>query len=82
MSLTLSDIRSQADYLVGHVSGMSYYFQDYEKENTTLEYDNGDLYLEIPSDTPVEATSHGTILMLGKEYRAYVAQQVKFETND
>ena len=79
MPLTLNDVRSQADYLVGHSSGMSYYFQDYEKETTALEYDNGELYLEVPIDTPVEATSHGTILMLGTEYRAYVAQQVKFE---
>ena len=48
-------------------------------EGLVLEYDDGDPYMQLSLDTPVEATSHGTILMLGTEYRAYVAQQVKFE---
>lgn len=80
MSLTLNDVYSQADYLVIEASGLSIYMQDYDdEEGLTLEYDDGSIYKELALDTPVEATSHGTILMLGTEYRAYVAQQVKFE---
>lgn len=80
MALTLNDVYSQADYLVIEASGLSVYMQDYEEEEgLVLEYDDGDPYMQISLDTPVEATSHGTILMLGTEYRAYVAQQVKFE---
>ena len=80
MPLTLNDVYSQADYLVIEASGLSVYMQDYDdEEGLTLEYDDGSIYKELALDTPVEATSHGTILMLGTEYRAYVAQQVKFE---
>ena len=80
MSLTLNDVYSQSDYLVIEASGLSVYMQDYDdEEGLTLEYDDGSIYKELALDTPVEATSHGTILMLGTEYRAYVAQQVKFE---
>lgn len=80
MTLTLNDVYSQADYLVIEASGLSVYMQDYEEEEgLVLDYDDGDPYMQISLDTPVEATSHGTILMLGTEYRAYVAQQIKFE---
>ena len=78
MTLTLEDVYSQADYLVGQASGLSIYMQDYEEEGLVLEYDDGEPYAVYAKDTPVEATSHGTILILGTEYRAYVAQQVKF----
>ena len=83
MSLTLQEVHAQVDYLVNEASGLSIFIQDYELEEEellTLEYDDGLIYLELSKDTPVEATAHGTILMLGTEYRAYVAQQVKFET--
>ena len=81
MSLTLQEVYDQVDYLVIESSGLSVFIQDYELEEEllTLEYDNGEIYLELSIDTPVEATAHGTILMLGTEYRAYVAQQVKFD---
>ena len=83
MPLTLNDVYSQADYLVIEASGLSVYMQDYEEdEGLVLEYDDGDPYMQLSLDTPVEATSHGTILMLGTEYRAYVAQQVKFEPTE
>ena len=79
MALTLEDVYNQADYLVGQASGLSIYMQDYEEEEgLVLEYDDGEPYAVYAKDTPVEATSHGTILILGTEYRAYVAQQVKF----
>ena len=78
MTLTLEDVYSQADYLVSQASGLSIYMQDYEEEGLVLEYDDGEPYAVYAKDTPVEATSHGTILILGTEYRAYVAQQVKF----
>lgn len=82
MSLTLQEVHAQVDYLVNEASGLSIFIQDYELEEEellTLEYDDGLIYLELSKDTPVEATAHGTILMLGTEYRAYVAQQIKFE---
>ena len=82
MSLTLQEVHAQVDYLVNEASGLSIFIQDYELEEEellTLEYDVGLIYLELSKDTPVEATAHGTILMLGTEYRAYVAQQIKFE---
>ena len=80
MSLTLNDIYSQADYLVIEASGLSVYMQYQEEdEGFVLEYDNGKQYLQLSSDTPVEALINGNILMLGTEYRAYVAQQIKFQ---
>ena len=81
MSLTLQEVHAQVDYLVNEASGLSIFIQDYELEEEllTLEYDDGLIYLELSKDTPVEATAHRTILMLGTEYRAYVAQQIKFE---
>lgn len=81
MSLTLQEVHAQVNYLVNEASGLSIFIQDYELEEEllTLEYDDGLIYLELSKDTPVEATAHGTILMLGTEYRAYVAQQIKFE---
>lgn len=79
MALTLQYIYDQADYLVSESSGLSIYMQDYEEEEgLVLEYDDGEPYAVYAKDTPVEATSHGTILILGTEYRVYVAQQVKF----
>lgn len=80
MSLTLQEVHAQVDYLVNEASGLSIFIQDYELEEEllTLEYDDGLIYLGLSKDTPVEATAHGTILMLGTEYRAYVAQQIKF----
>lgn len=81
MSLTVQDLYYQADYLVISESGQSIYFQEYgsELDELTLEYDDSSLYAEWDRNTPVEATAHGTVLILGTEYRAYVAQQVKFE---
>ena len=81
MTLTVQDLYGQADYLVGDASGQSIYFQEYgsELDELTLEYDDGSLYAELERNTPVEATAHGTVLILGTEYRVYVAQQIKFE---
>lgn len=82
MTLTLKEVHQQADYLVIKSSGLTVHFQENSEdpdELLDLEYDDGDHYAELSLDTPVEATAHGTILMLGTEYRAYVAQQVKFE---
>lgn len=80
MSLTLQEVHAQVDYLVNEASGLSIFIQDYELEEEllTLEYDDGSLYAEWDRNTPVEATAHGTVLILGTEYRAYAAQQVKF----
>ena len=81
MSLTVQDLYYQADYLVISESGQSIYFQEYgsELDELSIEYDDGSLYAEWERHTPVEATADGTVLILGTEYRAYVAQQVKFE---
>lgn len=81
MALTVQDLYDQADYLVGEASGQPVYIHAYgaESETLTLEYGDGSLYAEWERHTPVEATAHGTVLILGTEYRAYVAQQIKFE---
>lgn len=80
MSLTVKDVFSQADYLVSEASGLTLYPQFYCEEEITLEYDTGETYKELDPNTSVEPTSHGTVLILGTEYRAYVAQQIKFNT--
>lgn len=82
MTLTLKEVLSQIDYLVIESSCLSVYPQDYDGDTRTLEYDNGDLYLELAEDTLVEATSHNTLIILGTEYRAYVAQQVYFKPSE
>ena len=81
MTLTVQDLYEQVDYLVGDISGQTIHFQEYgsELDELTLEYDDGSLYAEWDRNTPVEATAHGTVLILGTEFRAYVAQQIKFE---
>lgn len=81
MALTVQDLYDQVDYLVGESSGLSLYLQEYEggDDTVTVEYDDGSPYAEWSHSTPVEATAHGTVLILGTEYRAYVAHQVKFE---
>lgn len=81
MTLNVQDLYGQVDYLVGDVSGLSIYMQDYEDDESeiTAEYDDGSLHAQWDYLTPVEPTEHGTVLILGKEYRAYVAQQIKFE---
>lgn len=80
MSLTMQDVYHQADYLVIVASGLTIHIQDYDEEGgLTLEYDDGQHYMDISLDAPVEATVSGTLLILGTEYRAYVVQQVKFE---
>ena len=80
MSLTMQDVYYQVDYLVMVASGLTIHIQNYDEENgLTLGYDDGQPYMDISLDAPVEATASGTLLILGTEYRAYVAQQVKFD---
>lgn len=77
--MNVKDLFNQCDYLVSESSGLSLYPQWYDDEdNCSVEYDDGSLYAEWEPETPVEATAHGTVLILGTEYRAYVAQQIKF----
>lgn len=83
MSLTLQDVYGQSDYLIMHQAGFRITFQDYDREGESneldLEYDSGGTFKVLPLDTPVESFSDGTILIDGVLFRAYVAQQVKFE---
>lgn len=83
MSLTLQDIYAQANYLIMDEAGYRITFQDYDVEGELheldLEYDSGATFKVLPLDTPVESFSDGTILIDGVLFRAYVAQQVKFE---
>lgn len=81
MTLSVQELFGQVDYLVAEKTGLSIYMQDYEDDESeiTAEYDDGNLYAQWDYLTPVEATSHGTVLILGTEFRAYVAQQVTFE---
>lgn len=81
MALTLKELCDQIDYLVSEVSGQSLYPQIYDEypDSIIMEYDNGSEYESWDVTTPVEPTAQGTVLILGTEYRAYVAQQVKFD---
>lgn len=84
MTVTLKEVVNQSDYLVGVSSGLTYHFQesDEPEEYTLIDYDDGETFAEWSWDVPVEPTAHGTLLILGTEYRAYVAQQVKFEPTE
>lgn len=77
--MNVKELFDQCDYLVSEPSGLSLYPQWYDDEDhCSVEYDDGSLYAEWEPETLVEPTSHGTVLVLGTEYRAYVAQQIKF----
>lgn len=79
MPLILQDIYDQADYLVDVSTGLTIYMQKYDEDNElSLEYDNGEFYTSLTLDTYVEATSQGTVIINDVEYRAYVAQQIRF----
>lgn len=79
MSLTVKELVNQIDYLVSESSGLTIYPQQYCGDEVTLEYDTGEVYSELASSTVVEPTDKGTVLIKGTEYRAYVAQQIKFK---
>lgn len=76
--MNVKEMYDQIDYLVCEKTGLSLYLQEYSPDEITVEYDDGSFYAEWANHTPVEATSQGTVLILGTEYRAYVAQQVRF----
>lgn len=79
MGLTIQDVKDQVDYLVLVPSGLTIIIQTYDSDpDWYLEYEDGLTYKEVLPTTPVEATAEGSILILGDEYRGYVAQQVKF----
>lgn len=77
--LTVKELFEQADYLVSEASGLTLYPQRYCDEEVTLEYDTGETYKDLANETIIEPTSHGTVLILGTEFRAYVAQQIFFQ---
>lgn len=83
MVLTLKDLHHQCDFIVDVRTGFSIYILNYENEEEfptyELEFDNGAPYKSLASNTVVEPTAAGTILLDGEEYRAYVATQIKFE---
>lgn len=76
--MNVKEMCGQIDYLVSVKTNLCLHLQEYSPDEITVEYDDGSLYAEWVNHTPVEATSHGTVLILGTEYRAYVAQQVRF----
>ena len=81
MTLSLLDVFNQADYLVSTASGFSFYLQQYDEGSDIIdiEYDNGEYFDSLPTTTLVEPLIDGSILIEGAEYKAYVAQQIKFE---
>lgn len=81
MVLTLREVFDQVDYLVNINTGASVFMQQYDEGSGSIdfEYDNVEFYTSLPEDTIVEPLVDGTILIKGIEYRAYVAQQIKFE---
>lgn len=76
--MNVKEMCGQIDYLVSEKTNLCLYLQEYSPDEITVEYDDGSFYAGWDNHTPVEATSHGTVLILGTEYRAYVAQQVRF----
>ena len=76
--MNVKEMCGQIDYLVSAKTNLLLYLQEYSPDEITIEYDDGSFCAEWANHTPVEATSHGTVLILGTEYRAYVAQQVRF----
>lgn len=81
MALTLLDVFNQVDYLVNTNTGVSVFMQQYDEGsgNIDFEYDNVEFFISLPEDTIVEPLIDGNILINGVEYKAYVAQQIKFE---
>ena len=81
MALTLLDVINQVDYLVNTNTGVSVFMQQYDEGsgNIDFEYDNVEFFMSLPEDTIVEPLIDGNILINGVEYKAYVAQQIKFE---
>ena len=81
MALTLLDVFNQVDYLVNTNIGVSVFMQQYDEGsgNIAFEYDNVEFFMSLPEDTIVEPLIDGNILINGVEYKAYVAQQIKFE---
>ena len=76
--LTVKEMYDQIDYLISEKTNLCLYLQEFSPDEITVTYADGSFYAEWASHTPVEATSHGSVLILGTEYRAYVAQQVRF----
>lgn len=76
--MNVKEIFNQIDYLISEKTNLCLYLQEFSPDEITVTYDDGSFYAEWANHTPVEATSHGTVLILGTEYRAYVAQQVRF----
>ena len=81
MPISLKDLFDQADYIVMVSSGLTFTAQEYDEGEgiIDLEYDDGAHYKSLPETTLVEPLIDGNILLDGVEFRAYVAQQVKFE---
>lgn len=81
MPIPLKDLFDQVDYLVMVSSGLTFTMQEYDEDEGILniEYDDGAHYKSLPETTLVEPLINGNILLDGVEFRAYVAQQVKFE---
>ena len=81
MALTLLDVFNQVDYLVNTNTGVSVFMQQYDEGsgNIDFEYDNVEFFISLPEDTIVEPLIDGNILINSVEYKAYVAQQIKFE---
>lgn len=81
MALTLLDVFHQVDYLVNTNTGVSVFMQQYDEGsgNIDFEYDNVEFFISLPEDTIVEPLIDGNILINSIEYKAYVAQQIKFE---
>lgn len=84
MTLSIQEVVEQIDYLVDCTTGQFKYPQTVEAENENIWFDNDDgtFYKSFTPDTPVESTADGLLLIDGKAYRAYVAQQVKFPITD
>lgn len=81
MNLTLKDVLAQAGYLVISATGVSLYPQEADGDDeVAFEYDNGTFAFYLPENTPVESLIDGSLLIAGCEYKAYIAQQIKFNT--
>lgn len=80
MSLTVKEVHAQTDLLKEVGSDYHLVWVCYPDTDVyDLSQEDGCREFSFKSFTPVESFSDGTILIDGVLFRAYVAQQVKFE---
>lgn len=80
MSLTVKEVHAQTDLLKEKGADHHLVWVCYpDTDDYELAQEDGCREFSFKGSTPVESFTDGTILIDGVLFRAYVAQQVKFE---